>query len=70
MIRTCSLIFIFICSCGNSNNQQKKQSEKIKKHLNILNDTVGQLIRIDSFNSKIKKEVSKNPTDTGKRKIK
>ena len=68
MIRVFSLIFVFIYSCRNADKQNKKQLEEINKHTNILNDSVGQLIRLDSFNSKLKKEVSKDPTDTtGKR---
>ncbi len=54
------LIILFISSCGNANNQ-KKQAEKIKSHLNIQNDSVGELISIDSFKANLKKEVNKDP---------
>ncbi len=53
-------LLIFVFSCNNA-DKQKEQLQQIKKHVNIQNDSVGELIRIDSFNSEIKKQVNKDP---------
>lgn len=63
-----TILLLFILSCSNLNKKKSLTDQKVNSHTKILNDSVGEIIRIDSFKVKIKKEYNHNPIDSNKSK--
>ena len=60
-----SFLFLFT-SCSHF-DKKKATDEKVDVHTTVVNDSIGQVIRVDSFKSQLRKENKHNPLDSSKK---
>ncbi len=59
--------FLFLIISCNNVDKKKAADQKVDVHTKVLNDSVGELIRLDSFKSQIKKENRQDPIDSARK---